>query len=58
MEKWTIQYCIFTVKSFIKSNSMIRVQRTFRQLFGINGIGTANIKSCIVKSKDEFSVLT
>lgn len=34
MEKWTTQYRVLSVESFITNESVISVQRSFRQLFG------------------------
>lgn len=39
MEKWTIQCSIFKVKIIITNNAVVSVQRSFRKLFDIIGIG-------------------
>lgn len=58
MEKWRLQHHIFAVESFIKNNLVISVQHSFRQRFGINGVGTEKLKVLIVKFEDLSSVLT
>lgn len=40
MEQLTIHHCIFAEESFIRIISIICVQRSFRQRFYNNGIGT------------------
>lgn len=39
MDLWIVQQCDSCVEEFIKTDSVIDVQCTFRQQFGINGRG-------------------
>jgi hypothetical protein len=56
MENWTVNQCVFVVKTYFESKSIVQLQRRFWREFAVPRHGITASRKTVLKWVDDFGV--